>query len=62
MMSSKYRSNSRRNERRADELDVNELKITIKGRKIVDGDAMCCPSQPYESVFVVVDGKIVQRQ
>ena len=32
------------------------------GRKYTDDDAGCCPSQPYESIFVVTNGKMEQKQ
>lgn len=49
-------------DRIAEELAVKDQKITIRGEKYIDGDAGCCPSQPYESTFVVADGLIVQKQ
>jgi hypothetical protein len=48
-------------DRIAMELAVKDRKITIKGMKYIESDAGCCPSQPYESTFVVMDGKIVQK-
>ena len=49
-------------ERLAEELDVKGQEIIIRGKKYVSGDAGCCPSQPYESIFFIAHGKIVQKQ
>jgi hypothetical protein len=49
-------------DREADEVEIKDQTIIIRGKRYAAGDAMCCPSQPYESTFVVADGKIVQNQ
>ena len=51
-----------RSDRLPEELNMKEKQIIIKGKQWIAGDAGCCPSQPYESIFAVVDGKIVQKQ
>lgn len=49
-------------ERMAEEVEVKDRKIIIRGKKYVLGDAGCCPSQPYESTFFIANGKIVEKQ
>lgn len=49
-------------DRTAEKLTVKNHKIIIDGEKWAKMDAGCCPSQPYESVFVVSGGKIVEQQ
>ena len=49
-------------ERLAEAFEIKDRTIVVKGKTYTDADAMCCPSRPYESIFFVADGKIVQRQ
>ena len=49
-------------EREADNVDITNRTIIITGKRYAADDAMCCPSLPYESTFVVVDGKIVEKK
>ena len=49
-------------DRIAVELAVKDRKIIIRGKKYIDGDAGCCPSQPYETAFAVADGKLDERK
>jgi hypothetical protein len=49
-------------EREADDVDITNRTIIITGKRYAADDAMCCPSLPYESIFVVVDGNIVQKK
>jgi hypothetical protein len=49
-------------EREADDVDITNRTIIITGKRYAADDAMCCPSLPYESKFVVVDGKIVEKK
>lgn len=48
-------------ERMADHVEITNRTIIITGKRYVAGDAMCCPSQAYESVFVITNGKIVEK-
>lgn len=49
-------------DRMAEKLTVKDNKIIIDGEKWAKTDAGCCPSQPYESVYVISDGKAVEQQ
>jgi hypothetical protein len=46
----------------AEEVDIKkDHTIVIRGKRYAASDAMCCPSLPYESIFVVKDGRITQK-
>jgi hypothetical protein len=49
-------------EQLAEEVEIKDQTIIIRGKKHADGDAMCCPSQPFKSTFIAADGKLLQRQ
>jgi hypothetical protein len=49
-------------EREADDIEVKDRKIIVKGKKYADGDAMCCPSIPYESTFTITNGMILENK
>jgi hypothetical protein len=49
-------------ERLAEDFEIKERAIIVRGKTYTDADAMCCPSRPYESIFLVADGKIVERR
>jgi hypothetical protein len=49
-------------EREADDVDITNQTIIITGKRYGPDDAMCCPSLPYQSTFVVVGGKIVEKK
>jgi hypothetical protein len=49
-------------EREADDIDIKNRIIIVKGKKYADSDAMCCPSVPYESEFTVGNGRIMQSK
>ncbi len=49
-------------ERMAEDVEIKNRAIIVRGKTYTDADAMCCPSQPYESTFLVADGKIVERR
>ena len=49
-------------ERQADDVAITNQTIIITGKYYSADDAMCCPSLPYESTFLVVDGKLVEKK
>jgi hypothetical protein len=49
-------------EREADTVEIKNRAIIVKGKRYVEGDAMCCPSKPYESVLVIANNKIVEKE
>jgi hypothetical protein len=49
-------------ERMAEHVEITNREIIITGKRYVTGDAMLCPSQPYKSVFVVREGKLVEKR
>jgi hypothetical protein len=46
----------------ADDVNITNRTIIITGKRYATSDATCCPSLPYESKFVVVDEKIVEKK
>jgi len=57
-----HREMGGKGERMAEEFEIKKREITVKGKRYADGDAMCCPSEPYESVLVVMNGDILETQ
>ena len=49
-------------ERSAEDFDIKDRTIIVRGKTYTDADAMCCPSEPYETAFLVVNGRIVKRR
>lgn len=49
-------------ERMAEDFEIKDRAIIVRGKTYTDADAMCCPSRPYESTFLIADGKIVERR
>lgn len=47
-------------DRTAESLEVTNQLIILRGQRYTAQDGMCCPSQPYESVFSIKGVKIVQ--
>jgi hypothetical protein len=52
----------RKGERLAEDFEIKNRTIIVRGKAYTDADPMCCPSRPYESIFLVADGKIVERR
>lgn len=49
-------------ERLAEDFEIKDRMIIIRGKTYTDADAMCCPSKPYESTFLFAGGKILERR
>lgn len=49
-------------ERLAENFEIKDRAIVVRGKTYTDSDAMCCPSRSYESILLVADGKIVERR
>jgi hypothetical protein len=47
-------------EKEAEDMEVEDRKVIVNGKKYADGDAMCCPSLQYQSTFTVADGKLLE--
>ena len=54
------RVGSGKGDRLADEIDITNSTIIIKGKKYGKDDAMCCPSVAYQSTFTIINGKLVE--
>jgi hypothetical protein len=49
-------------ERMAEGFDIKGRTIVVRGKTYADGDGTWNPSQPYESILLVADGKLVERR
>jgi hypothetical protein len=49
-------------ERLAEDFEIKDRMIIVRGKTYADADAMCCPSKPYESTFLVAAGRILERR
>ena len=49
-------------ERMAEDFEIKDQAIIVRGKTYTDADATCCPSRPYETTFLIADGKIVESQ
>jgi len=49
-------------DRIAEEIEIKDRTIIVRGKKYTVDDAMCCPSLPYESTFKVANGKLVEEK
>jgi hypothetical protein len=49
-------------ERMAEEIDITNRTIIVRGKRYGSRDAMCCPSVPFQSVFEIVNGKIQEKK
>lgn len=48
-------------ERRAEDFEIEDRVIIVRGKAYSSTDALCCPSQPYESTFLIANGRIIER-
>src|ERR1043165_8087558 len=52
----------KKGERMAENFEIKDRTIVVRGKRYADADAECCPSIAYQSVLVLTDGKIVERR
>ena len=56
-----HREMGGKGERLAEGFEITKGTIIVKGKQYADSDAMCCPSQPFQTVFVVTNGDLLER-
>lgn len=46
-------------ERMAEKFTIEGKRIMVTGQEYSESDPLCCPTKPYQAVYVVVKGRIV---